>query len=131
MKETGERRVVVWVVGRLRENTRRGYLPPRLACNGSGYEIRKTSKHHQHTDWVHTLPVESSQIVQTSAPYLERGQRHSTWRCFIRAHTVLSKVRRVRNERCEFNKYSTDLVLKFLGGVDEESSVSGVSVVEI
>ena len=38
----GERCVVIWVIGRLRENTKRCYLPPHLACKGS-YAIGSSS----------------------------------------------------------------------------------------
>jgi hypothetical protein len=61
------------------------------------------------------ISVESSQIIQMSAPHpsKEGNQRGGVSFEPIRD---LSKVRWARNERSEFNKYSTNLFLKVLGG---------------
>lgn len=115
-RRPGERYVVVWCHWKpkqpLRENTRRGYLPPRLACKGSGYEIRKASSgvcpFRDRPSWSMHL-----HRILTNPTFFENGKGDIA---VFHWSPHQFKVRWGRNERFEFNKYSTNFFLKFLGG---------------
>ena len=113
----GERRGVVWVVGRSRVNTRRGYLPPRLTCKGSGSKRALIFARFATYRVGAYISVESSPIVQTSAPHPSKeGTGNRRGGVSLEPMRYLSKVRWAQNESSECNsKYSTNLFLKFPG----------------
>jgi hypothetical protein len=103
----------VWWSGSLGAETitwgRRGYSPPRLACMGSGSKRAVVFARFAAYRVGPYTSIECSQTVQTSAPHPSKeGKGNRRGGVAFEPIWYLSKVRWARNERFEFNTYSTN-----------------------